>query len=189
MLPKNLSKESQLIISPIIEQYERWQQSTIPVDCEQIKRGITAAQERHKEMSRIIDTVIQPQLQMRGMLAANDHCFELAKQAMDSKPIFDDLSKVHATWYGNLAPDILDIKSTVNLVLCETVGQITAAESLLACIDFSAISRALSIPEAATDALKLSVNNAISSYESLAASINDYSDLTCLPAFVLPLRE
>ena len=78
------------------------------------------------------------------------------------------------------------VQASAKLALCDASLQLTATERLMADIDFEAIRSRFQIKVPVISGLENSIANATASYGSLAESIRKISDITRLPAFVLP---
>jgi len=78
------------------------------------------------------------------------------------------------------------LQVSAKLALCDTSLRLAATERLMAGIDFEAIRGRFQIEMPVIAGLERSIAHAAASYGGLAESLRDISDITRLPAFVLP---
>ncbi|ATD82504.1 MULTISPECIES: hypothetical protein [Desulfovibrio] len=78
------------------------------------------------------------------------------------------------------------LQASAKLALCDTSLRLAATERLMAGIDFEAIRGRFQIEMPVISGLESSIAHVAASYGSLADSLREISDITRLPAFVLP---
>ena len=158
-----------------------------------------------EQMERMMEPICRQQLEisraleMSGAVArikeivnANQHWQEVIKQVTATSRIAESFTSAHQSWIESLKPIHHDFASfsqlqvSAKLALCDASLQLTATERLMAGIDFEAIRSRFQIEMPVISGLESSIAHAAASYGNLAESIRDISDITRLPAFVLP---
>lgn len=165
----NLAKPSYL---SVIEQMER---TLEPIRRQQLEISRAGAMARIQEIA-----------------SANQHWQELIKQASATSRIAESLSTAHQSWLDTIKPiqhdfsHLSQLQVSAKLALCDTSLRLAATERLMAGIDFEAIRGRFQIEMPVIAGLERSIAHAAASYGGLAESLRDISDITRLPAFVLP---
>lgn len=77
-------------------------------------------------------------------------------------------------------------QASANLALCDTSLRLSATERLMAGIDFEAVRSRFQIEMPVISGLESSIAHVAASYGNFAKSLREISDITRLPAFVLP---
>ena len=158
-----------------------------------------------EQMERMLEPIRHQQLkinhafEMSGAMAriqeianANQHWQQLIEQTNATSRIAESLADAHQSWIERIKPlqhDFLhlsQLQASVKLTLCDTSLRLTATERLVAGIDFEAIRSRFQIEMPVISGLESSIANVAASYGNLAESLRDISDITRLPAFVLP---
>ncbi|MFH1882438.1 MAG: hypothetical protein ABIL62_06995 [Planctomycetota bacterium] len=158
---------------------------------EQMERTLEPIRRQQLEISRA--------LEMSGVVAriqeiagANQHWQELIKQTTATSHIAESLAATHQSWLERIKPIQHDfshfsqIQASAKLALCDTSLRLAATERLMAGIDFEAIRSRFQIEMPVISGLESSIAHVSASYGSLAESLREISDITRLPAFVLP---
>ncbi|MEB3733709.1 hypothetical protein ULF88_05190 [Halopseudomonas pachastrellae] len=128
---------------------------------------------------------------MQEIISANQHWQELIEQTTAASRIADSLA-AHQSWLERLDfvqhdfSHISQLQASAKLALCDTSLQLTATERLMAGVDFEVIRNRFQIEMPVIAGLESSIAHVASSYGSLAESLREISDITRLPAFVLP---
>ena len=161
--------------------------------------GVIEQMERTLEPIRRQQLEISRALEMSGAMAriqeianANQHWQELIKQASATSRISESLAAAHQSWIGRIKPIQYDVshlsqlQASAKLDLCDTSLRLAATERLMAGIDFEAIRSHFQIEMPVISGLESSITHVAASYGSLAESLREISDITRLPAFVLP---
>ncbi len=161
--------------------------------------GVIEQMERTLEPIRRQQLEISRALEMSGAMAriqeianANQHWQELIKQASETSRISESLAAAHQSWIGRIKPIQYDVshlsqlQASAKLDLCDTSLRLAATERLMAGIDFEAIRSHFQIEMPVISGLESSITHVAASYGSLAESLREISDITRLPAFVLP---
>lgn len=160
----------------VIEQMERTME---PIRCQQLE--ICRALEMPGAVARI-----------QEIASANQHWQELIKQATATSRIPESLSAVHQSWIERIKPIQYDtshlsrLQAWVKLDLCDTSLRLAATERLIAGLDFEAIRSRFQIEMPVISGLENSVAHVAASYGELAESLREISNITRMPAFVLP---
>jgi len=158
---------------------------------EQMERTLEPIRRQQLEISRA--------LEMSGVVAriqeiagANQHWQELIKQTTATSHIAESLAATHQSWLERIKPIQHDfshfsqLQASAKLALCDTSLRLAATERLMAGIDFEAIRSRFQIEMPVVSGLESSIAHVSASYGSLAESLREISDITRLPAFVLP---
>jgi hypothetical protein len=158
---------------------------------EQMERTLEPIHRQQLEISRA--------LEMSGAIAriqeianANQHLQELIKQASETSRITESLTASHQSWLGTIKPfqrdfsHLSQLQASAKLVLCNTSLRLAATERLMAGLDFETIRDRFQIEMPVIAGLESSIAHVAASYGTLAESLREISDITRLPAFVLP---
>ena len=158
---------------------------------EQMERTLEPIRRQQLEISRAFE--------MSGVMAriqeianANQHWQELIKQASATNRIPESLAAAHQSWLERMKPlqhdfsHISQLHASAKLALCDTSLRLAATERLMAGIDFEAIRSRFQIEMPVISGLESSIAHVAASYGNLAESLREISDITRLPAFVLP---
>jgi hypothetical protein len=147
---------------------------------------------RHQlEISRALDlSGAAPRI--KEILDANQHLQGVIKQAAVSSRIVESLNATHQSWLDHLKPSqqefsqLSQLQASAKLALCDVSLQLTATERLMAGIDFEAMRSRFHIDMPVISGLESTIARVAVSFGSLAESVREISDITRLPAFVLP---
>ena len=132
---------------------------------------------------------------MKDIIGANQHWQDMLKQVTATSRIAESFTAAHQSWLERINPiqggrhdfsQFLQLQASAKLALCDASLQLSATERLFAGIDFEAIRSRFQIEMPVISGLENSIAHAAASYGSLAESMRDISDITRLPAFVLP---
>lgn len=157
---------------------------------EQMERTLEPIRRQHLEVSRVLE-MSGAAARMQEIISANQHWQELIEQTTAASRIADSLA-AHQSWLERLDfvqhdfSHISQLQASAKLALCDTSLQLTATERLMAGIDFEVIRNRFQIEMPVIAGLESSIAHVASSYGSLAESLREISDITRLPAFVLP---
>lgn len=157
---------------------------------EQMERTLEPIRRQHLEVSRVLE-MSGAAARMQEVISANQHWQELIEQTTAASRIADSLA-AHQSWLERLDfvrhdfSHISQLQASAKLALCDTSLQLTATERLMAGIDFEVIRNRFQIEIPVIAGLESSIAHVASSYGSLAESLREISDITRLPAFVLP---
>ena len=157
---------------------------------EQIERTLEPF--RHpSEISRALESLGEAN-RLINIYNANQHWQEVLRQSTVTSHITESLSAAHQSWVDRIS-HINDaserfsrLQGHSRLDLSNISLQLTAAERLMSQIDFGAISNRFHIEMSVISAVERSIAHTTESYGRLANSLRDISDITRLPAFVLP---
>jgi hypothetical protein len=158
---------------------------------EQMERTLEPIRRQQLEISRALE-MSGAAARIQEIASANQHWQELIKQATATSRIAESLSAAHQSWIERIKPIQYDIshlsqlQASAKLDLCDTSLRLAATERLMAGIDFEAIRNRFQIEMPVISGLESSVAHVAASYGSLAESLREISDITRLPAFVLP---
>lgn len=158
---------------------------------EQMDRILEPIRRQHLEISRTLE-LSGVAAWMQEIVSANQHWQELARQATTTNRIAESLSAAHQSWRDAIIPNHRDfshltqLQASAKLALCDTSLRLAATERLVAGIDFEAIRSRFQIEMSVISGLESSIAHAAASYGNLAKSLGEVSDITRLPAFVLP---
>ena len=158
---------------------------------EQMERTLEPIRRQQLEISRALE-MSGAAARIRDIASANQHWQELIKQATATSRIAESLSAAHQSWIERIKPIQYDIshlsqlQASAKLDLCDTSLRLAATERLMAGIDFEAIRNRFQIEMPVISGLESSVAHVAASYGGLAESLREISDITRLPAFVLP---
>ena len=158
---------------------------------EQIERTIEPLRRHQLEISRTLE-LSGAAVRMKEILDANRHLQDVLKQATASSRIVESLSAAHQSWLDRLKPlhqdfsQLSQLQASAKLALCDVSLRLTATERLMAGFDFEAIRSRFQIERQIISGLENSIGRVAASYGSLTDSFRELSDITRLPAFVLP---
>ncbi|MCG7878389.1 MAG: hypothetical protein JAY75_20215 [Candidatus Thiodiazotropha taylori] len=158
---------------------------------EQMERTLEPIRRQQLEISRALE-MSGAAARIRDIASANQHWQEIIKQATATSRIAESLSAAHQSWIERIKPIQYDIshlsqlQASAKLDLCDTSLRLAATERLMAGIDFEAIRNRFQIEMPVISGLESSVAHVAASYGGLAESLREISDITRLPAFVLP---
>lgn len=158
---------------------------------EQMERTLEPIRRQHLEISRAFE-MSGTMARIQEIVSANQHWQELIKQASTTNRIAESLSAAHQSWLDTIKPiqhdfsHISQLQASAKLTLCDTSLRLAVTERLMAGIDFEAIRGRFQIEMPVIAGLESSIAHVAASYGSLAESLREISDITRLPAFVLP---
>ncbi len=178
-LHQNLDAINRLAKPPYLSVIEQMERTLEPIRRQQLE--ITHALEMAGAATRIQEIV-----------GANQHWQNLIKQATATSRIAESLSAAHQSWLDTIKPiqhdfsQLSQLQASAKLALCDTSLRLSATERLMAGIDFEAIRGRFQIEMPVISGLESSIAHVAASYGNLAESLREISDITRLPAFVLP---
>ncbi len=158
---------------------------------EQLERTMEPIRRQQLEISRALE-MSGAAARVKEIASANQHWQEVIKQATASSRIAESLHAAHRSWLDQLKPlqqeffQLSQLQASAKLALCDTSLQLTTTERLMAGIDFEAIRSRFQIEMPVISGLESSIAHVAASYGGLAESLREISDITRLPAFVLP---
>lgn len=158
---------------------------------EQMERTLEPIRHQQLEISRALE-MSGAAARIQEIVSANQHWQDLIKQATATSRIAESLSAAHQSWLDTIKPiqhdfsHISQLQASAKLALCDTSLRLAATERLMACIDFEAIRGRFQIEMPVIVGLESSIAHVAASYGGLAESLREISDITRLPAFVLP---
>ncbi len=158
---------------------------------EQLERTIEPFRLHQMEISRALE-IPEAVAGIKEIANANQHWHDVIKQTTASNWIAESLHTTHESWLdqSNLlqqgVSQLFQLQASAKLALGDTSLQLIATERLMANIDFKAIGSQFQIKMPAISGLESSIAQVAASYGSLAGSLREVSDITRLPAFVLP---
>ncbi|MDR2548965.1 MAG: hypothetical protein LBD10_01980 [Desulfobulbus sp.] len=158
---------------------------------EQMERSLEPIRRQHLEISRAFE-IPGAMARIQEIVSANQHWQELIKQATATSSIAKSLSSTHPSWLDTIKPikhdfsHISQLQASAKLALCDTSLRLAATERLMADIDFAAIRGRFQVEMPVIAGLESSIAHVAASYGDLAESLREISDITRLPAFVLP---
>ena len=158
---------------------------------EQMERTLEPIRRQQLEISRALE-MSGAMARIQEIASANQHWQELIKQTTATSRIAESLTAAHQSWLDTIKPiqhdfsHLSQLQASAKLALCDTSLRLTATERLMAGIDFEAIKSRFQIEMPVISGLESSIAHAAASYGSLAESLREISDITRLPAFVLP---
>ena len=160
---------------------------------EQMDRTMETLRRQQLEISRASEMsgVAALAARMKDIIGANQHWQDMLKQDIARNRIVESLTAAHQSWFERIKPikhnfsQFSQLQVFAKLALCDASLQLTATERLMADIDFEAIRSRFQIEMPVISELENSIANAAASYGSLAESMREISDITCLPTFVL----
>lgn len=158
---------------------------------EQMERTLEPIRRQQLEISRALE-LSGAAARIQEIVSVNQHWQDLIKQATATSRITESLSAAHQSWLDTIKPiqrdfsHLSQLQASAKLVLCDTSLRLAATERLMAGIDFEAIRGRFQIEMPVISGLESSIAHVAASYGSLAESLREISDITRLPAFVLP---
>lgn len=158
---------------------------------EQMERTLEPIRRQQMEISRALE-MSGAAARIQEISGANQHWQEVIKQATATSRITESLTAAHQSWFERIKPiqhdfsQFSQLQASAKLALCDTSLRLTATERLMAGIDFEAIRSSFQIEMPVISGLESSIAHVAASYGSLAESLREISDITRLPAFVLP---
>ena len=164
---------------------------------EQMERTMEPIRRLQLEISRALE-MSGVAARMKDIIGANQHWQDMLKQVTATSRIAESFTAAHQSWLERIKPiqgggggghdfsQFSQLQASAKLALCDASLQLTATERLMVDIDFEAIRSRFQIEMPVISGLENSIANAAASYGSLAESMRDISDITRLPAFVLP---
>jgi hypothetical protein len=158
---------------------------------EEMERTLEPIRRQHLEISRAFE-MSGAMARIQEIVSANQHWQDLIKQATATSRIAESLSAAHQSWLDTIKPiqhdfsHISQLQASAKLALCDTSLRLAATERLMAGIDFEAIRGRFQIEMPVIAGLESSIVHVAASYGGLAESLREISDITRLPAFVLP---
>jgi len=158
---------------------------------EQMERTLEPIRRQQLEISRALE-MSGAAARIKEIVSANQHWQDLIKQATATSRIAESLSAAHQSWLDTIKPiqhdfsHISQLQASAKLALCDTSLRLAATERLMAGIDFEAIRSRFQIEMPVISGLESSIAHVAASYGNLAESLREISDITRLPAFVLP---
>ncbi len=129
---------------------------------------------------------------MKEIANTHQHWHDVIRRVTETSPIPKSLATVHQSWLEHINPiqhdslQLSQLQASAKLALCDVSLQLVATERFMAGIDFEAMRNRFQIEKSFISGLQSSTARAVASYGNLAESIREISDITRLPAFVLP---
>jgi len=158
---------------------------------EQMERTLEPIRRQQLEITRALE-MAGAATRIQEIVGANQHWQDLIKQATATSRIAESISAAHQSWLDTIKPiqhdfsHISQLQASAKLALCDTSLRLAATERLMAGIDFEAIRSRFQIEMPIISGLESSIAHVAASYGNLAESLREISDITRLPAFVLP---
>jgi hypothetical protein len=158
---------------------------------EQMERTLEPIRRQQLEITRALE-MAGAATRIHEIVGANQHWQDLIKQATATSRIAESLSAAHQSWLDTIKPiqhdfsQLSQLQASAKLALCDTSLRLSATERLMAGIDFEAIRDRFQIEMPVISGLESSIAHVAASYGNLAESLREISDITRLPAFVLP---
>jgi len=158
---------------------------------EQMERTLEPIRRQQLEITRALE-MAGAATRIHEIVGANQHWQDLIKQATATSRIAESLSAAHQSWLDTIKPiqhdfsQLSQLQASAKLALCDTSLRLSATERLMAGIDFEAIRGRFQIEMPVISGLESSIAHVAASYGNLAESLREISDITRLPAFVLP---
>lgn len=158
---------------------------------EQMERTLEPIRRQQLEITRALE-MAGAATRIQEIVGANQHWQDLIKQATATSRIAESLSAAHQSWLDTIKPiqhdfsQLSQLQASAKLSLCDTSLRLAATERLMAGIDFEAIRGRFHIEMPVISGLENSIAHVAASYVGLADSLREISDITRLPAFVLP---
>ena len=158
---------------------------------EQMERTLEPIRRQQLEISRALE-LSGAAARIQEIVSANQHWQDLIKQATATSRITESLSAAHQSWLDTIKPiqhdfsQLSQLQASAKLALCDTSLRLAATERFMAGIDFEAIRGRFQIEMPVIAGLESSIAHVAASYGGLAESIREISDITRLPAFILP---
>lgn len=158
---------------------------------EQMERTLEPIRRQQLEISRALE-MSGAAARIQEIVNANRHWQELIKQTTATNRIAESLAAAHQSWIERIKPiqhdfsHLEQLQASAKLALCDTSLRLAATERLMEGIDFGAIMSRFQIEVPVISGLESSIAHVAASYGGLAESLQEISDITRLPAFVLP---
>lgn len=158
---------------------------------EQMERTLEPIRRQQLEITRALE-MAGAATRIQEIVGANQHWQDLIEQATATSRIAESLSAAHQSWLDTIKPiqhdfsQLSQLQASAKLALCDTSLRLAATERLMAGIDFEAIRSRFQIEMPVISGLESSIAHVAASYGNLAESLREISDITRLPAFVLP---
>lgn len=158
---------------------------------EQMERTMEPIRRQQLEINRALE-LAGAAARMKEIIGANQHWQNMLKQATVTSRIAESLTAAHQSWLERIKPiqhnfsQLSQLQASAKLALCDASLQLTATERLMAGIDFEAIRSRFQIEMPVISGLESSIAHVAASYGSMAESLREISDITRLPAFILP---
>lgn len=158
---------------------------------EQMERTLEPIRRQQLEITRALE-MAGAATRIQEIVGANQHWQDLIKQATATSRIAESLSAAHQSWLDTIKPiqydfsQLSQLQASAKLALCDTSLRLSATERLMAGIDFETIRGRFQIEMPVISGLESSIAHVAASYGNLAESLREISDITRLPAFVLP---
>ena len=158
---------------------------------EQMERTLEPIRRQQLEISRAFE-LSGAMARIQEIANANQHWQELIKQASATNRIAESFAAAHQSWLERMKPlqpdfsHLSQLQASAKLALCDTSLRLAATERLMVGIDFDAIRSRFQIEMSVIAGLENSIAQVAASYGGLAESLREISDITRLPAFVLP---
>ena len=158
---------------------------------EQMERTLEPIRRQHLEISRAFE-MSGAMARIQEIANANQHWQELIKQASATNRIAESFAAAHQSWLERMKPlqpdfsHLSQLQASAKLALCDTSLRLAATERLMVGIDFDAIRSRFQVEMSVIAGLESSIAHVAASYGGLAESLREISDITRLPAFVLP---
>lgn len=169
---------------------DRLTKSSSPTLLDQIERTLEPF--RHpSEISRALESLGVAN-RLINIYDANQHWQEMLRQSTVTSHITESLNAAHQSWVDRInhindaSERFSRLQGHSRLDMSNISLQLTATERLMSQIDFEAISSRFHIEMSVITALERSIAHTTESYGRIADSLRDISDITRLPAFVLP---
>ncbi len=127
------------------------------------------------------------------LLVANQNFLELIKKNSIAN-ILEASKALHQSWLDKMKPLhqylsqplALQLHSSVNKTLCDISQRLALTEQFMTGISFEAISSRFQVKMSVVSRLESSIAQVATSYAKLTESLQNISDITRLPSFVLP---
>ena len=158
---------------------------------EQIKQTIEPFHIQQMEFNRALEK-FGAVAGMQEIIKANQHWHEMIEQSTASNYIAESLNVIHDSWLNqvkHLQQEVFQffkLQASAKFALGDSFLQLIASERLMTGIDFATLGSRLQLKMPAISEMENSIAQVAISYGSLARSLQDISDITRLPAFVLP---
>jgi predicted pPIWI-associating nuclease len=157
---------------------------------EQMEPTLEPIRRQQSEVSRAVE-MSGAMARIQEVASANQHWQELIEQTATSR-IAESLATALQSWLESkkfLQHDFSHfshLQASAKLALCDTSLRLVATERLMAGIDFEAIRGRFHIEMPVISGLESSISHLAASYGGVAESLREISDITRMPAFVLP---
>ena len=192
-MPDNLktAKSALAKLSHDMEAIKRLAKPSYLSVIEQMECTLEPIRRQRLEISRAFE-MSGAMARIQEIANANQHWQELIKQASATNRIAESLAAAHQSWFERVKPlqhdfsHLSQLQASAKLALCDTSLRLSATERLMAGIDFEAIRGRFQIEMPVISGLESSIAHVAASYGNLAESLREISDITRLPAFVLP---